>query len=115
MGLVIPEQCITHFDDVERRFRLLLAKGIVTGITEMQFNKWLTNLNTDEDRYLGARLLENLTFRSEQMVGSAIAHILECILPGELRRLRVAVTSVDDFRVSVSRIASNSCVTRRQP
>lgn len=103
MGLVIPEQCITLFDDVERRFRLLLAKGVVTGITEMQFNKWLMNLNTDEDRYLGARLLENLTFRSEQMVGSAIAHILESILPGELRRLNVAVNSVDDFRESVSK------------
>ncbi len=103
MAFRIPEQYVTLYDDVERRFRLLLSKGIVSGVSEMQFDKWLTNLHTDEDRYLGARLLENLTFRSESMVGSAISHILECILPAELRRLGVAVASVDEFVASVAK------------
>lgn len=101
MTFHVPDRHAGLFDEVERRFRHLLSKAIVTGVTEMQFDKWLTNLRTDEDRYLGARLLENLTFRSEQMVGSAIAHILECILPCELRRLGIPVTSVDEFIASV--------------
>jgi len=103
MTFHVPEKHIGLFEEVERRFRLLLAKNIVTGISEMQFDKWLSNLMSDEDQYLAARLLENLTFRSEQMVGSAIEHILQCILPCELRRMSIPIASVDDFIESVSR------------
>lgn len=102
MAFTIPAQHAGLFEEVERRFRLLLAKQIVTGVSELQFDKWLTNSQTDEDRYLCARLLENLTFRSEQMVGSAIGHILQCILPGELRRLGVGVASVDELQASLA-------------
>lgn len=101
MAFHVAEQHAGLFEGVERRFRLLLSKNVVTGITEMQFDKWLSNLVTEEEQYLGARLLENLTFRSEQMVGSAIAHILECILPSELRRRGVAISSVDAFVASL--------------
>lgn len=97
MTFYVPEKHVCLFEDVEQRFRLLLAKNIVTGISEMQFDKWLSNLISEEDRYLAARLLENLIFRSEQMVGSAIAHILQCILPCELRRIGIPISSVDDF------------------
>ncbi len=102
MTFFVPTLHAGLFEEVERHFRLLLAKQIVTGVSELQFDKWLTNLWTDEDRYLCARLLENLTFRSEQMVGSAIGHILECILPGELRRLGVEVASVDELQASLA-------------
>lgn len=97
MAFHVPEKHVGQFEDVERRFRLLLAKNIVTGVSEIQFDKWLSNLMSDEDQYLAARLLENLTFRSEQMVGSAIDHILQCILPCELRRMGIPIDSVDDF------------------
>lgn len=103
MAFFVPEAHAELFEEVERRFRLLLAKNIVTGITETQFDKWLSNLLTEEDKYLAARLLENLTFRSQQMVGSAIDHILQCILPGQLRRLGVSIPSVDEFIVSLER------------
>lgn len=101
MAFHVPEKLAGLFEEVERRFRLLLAKNIVTGITETQFDKWLSNLLTDEDQYLAARLLENLTFRSERMVGSAIDHILQCILPCELRRLGLPISSVDEFVASL--------------
>ena len=97
----VAEEHAGLFEEVERRFRLLLAKNVVTGISEMQFDKWLSNLVSEEEQYLGARLLESLTFRSEQMVGSAIAHILESILPGELRRCGVDIESVDAFAASL--------------
>lgn len=102
MAFHVPEKHIGLFDDVEQRFRLLLAKNIVTGISEIQFDKWLSNLISEDDQYLAARLLENLTFRSEQMVGSAIDHILQCILPCELRRMDIPIASVDDFIESLS-------------
>jgi len=102
MAFHVPAADEGLFEEVESRFRLLLAKHIVTGITEFQFNKWLTNFLTDEDRYLAARLLENLTFRSQEMVGSAIAHILQCILPAELRRVGLRFPSIEDFMQAVS-------------
>ncbi|KQV96641.1 hypothetical protein [Pelomonas sp. Root1237] len=101
MTFHVAEKHAGLFEQVERRFRLLLSRNVVTGITETQFDKWLSNLVTDEEQYLGARLLENLTFRSEPMVGSAIGHILECILPSELRRSGAAVRSVDEFVASL--------------
>lgn len=102
MSFTVPPKHAGLFDEVETRFRLLLSKQVVTGISELQFDKWLTNFQTEEDRYLGARLLQNLTFRSEPMVGSAIAHILQCILPGELRRLGVELASVDELQASLA-------------
>lgn len=103
MTFYVPAMHVDLYSEVESRFRLLLTKNVVTGITEMQFDKWLSNFVTDEDQYLAARLLENLTFRSEAMVGSAISHILQCILPCELRRLGLSLSSVDDFVNSISR------------
>ena len=107
MAFLVPEAHAGLFEEVERRFRLLLSKNIVTGISETQFDMWLSNLLTQEDEYLAARLLENLTFRSEQMVGSAIDHILQCILPCELRRIGVPIASVDDFIASLVRGGNN--------
>lgn len=107
MAFIVPEAHAGLFEEVERRFRLLLSKNIVTGISETQFDMWLSNLLTQEDEYLAARLLENLTFRSEQMVGSAIDHILQCILPCELRRIGVPIASVDDFIASLVRGGNN--------
>jgi hypothetical protein len=103
MAFHVPEIQGGLFEEVERRFRLLLGKNIVTGVSETQFDKWLSNLLTEEDRYLAARLLQNLTFRSERMVGCAIDHILQCILPGELRRQGIQIASVDEFLKSLKR------------
>lgn len=101
MAFHVPEEHAGVADEVERRFGLLLCKNIITGVSETKFNKWLSNFITDEDKYFAARLLENLTFRSEAMVRCAIDHILQCILPGELRRAGVEVGSVDAFLESV--------------
>ena len=101
MTFHVTETYAGLFEEVERRFRLLLNKNVVTGITETQFDLWLSNLMTEEEQYLGARLLENLTFRSEPMVGSALGHIMECILPSELRRCGLQPRSVDEFVASL--------------
>ena len=94
----VPAKHMGLYSEVERGFRLLLAKNVVTGITEMQLDKWLSNFFTEIDQYLAARLLESLTFRSEAMVGSAIGHVLQCILPCELRKLGISTfLSIDNF------------------
>lgn len=101
MAFHVPPEHAGLFEEIDRRFRLLLFKNIVTGVSELQFDKWLKNFLSVEDQYLAARLLENLTFRSEQMVGSAIGHILQCILPAQLRRAGVTIPSIDEFVYSL--------------
>jgi len=105
MAFHVPVAHEGLFGWVERQFRLLLAKHVVTGISELQFDKWVSNFYTEEDRYLAARLLENLTFRSQDMVGSALAHILQCIVPSELRRMGQRVSSLEQF---IEDVASGS-------
>lgn len=98
MPFRVPETYQGLYDEVVGRFRRLLYKGVVTGISDIRLNQWLTNFVSDEEKYLAARVLENLTFRSEAMVSSAIEHLCECILPCELRRLGIGSwRSVDEF------------------
>lgn len=47
MTFHLPEANVGLFEEVERRFRLLLSKNIVTGISETQFDMWLSNLLRD--------------------------------------------------------------------
>jgi len=98
MPFHVPEEFGGLFDLVESRFRLLIHKGIVSGVLERQFDKWLSNYHSEEDRYLAARLLEALTFRSEPMVASSIAHIVQCILPTEIRRAGVTLSSINELK-----------------
>ena len=98
MAFHVPEPFEELYDQVVDRFRMLLRRGVVTGITPIGLDRWLNNFASDQDRYLAARLLENLTFRSERMVASAIAHLCECLLPCELRRLNIGkFQDVDQF------------------
>jgi hypothetical protein len=98
LAFFVPEKFETLIDDVDAQFRLLLRKQVITGIDELRFEAWMGNFVTPEDRYLAARLLEGLTFRSQSMVCSSIDHLLQNILPCELRRLGLfRYRSIDEF------------------
>ena len=94
----MPEKFETLIDDVDAQFRLLLRKQVITGIDELRYEAWMANFLTPEDRYLAARLLEGLTFRSQAMVCSSIDHLLQSILPCELRRVGLfPYRSIEEF------------------
>ncbi len=82
----VPPAHEALYDQVVSRFRMLLRRGVITGITDVRLNLWLKNFVSNEDQYLAARVLENLSYRSQAMVTSAIQHVNECVLPCELRR-----------------------------
>lgn len=107
MAFFVPEKYADFFDEVNERFRLLIGKGVVSGVTELTFNKWLGNFGSDEERYLCAQLLANLTFRSEEMVKSALKHILMCILPCELRRAGIDCGDLENFVEELERGPDN--------
>lgn len=85
MAFHIPTDQSGFFQDVDLRFRLLLRKGIITGIDPIRLNNWLANFVSPEDKYLAAHLLNGLTYRSDAMVKSSFQHLMECELPRVLR------------------------------
>lgn len=82
----VPPAHEALYDQVVSRFRMLLRRRVITGITDIRLNLWLRNFVSPEEQYLAARVLDNLSFRSQAMVASAIQHVTECVLPCELRR-----------------------------
>ncbi|MCK9685717.1 hypothetical protein [Scleromatobacter humisilvae] len=86
MAFHVPPTHEGLYDQVVSRFRMLLRRGVITGISDVRLNLWLKNFISSEDQYLAARVLDNLSYRSQAMVTSAIQHVNECVLPCELRR-----------------------------
>lgn len=85
MAFHVPTDQSGFFLDVDLRFRLLLRKGIITGIDPIRLNNWLANFVSLEDKYLAAHLLCGLTYRSDAMIKSSFQHLMECELPRVLR------------------------------
>ncbi len=71
MAFHVPQGRQGFFEDVVHRFRLLLRKGIISGIDPIRLNNWLANFVTAEDKYLAGHLLSGLTYRSDAMVKSS--------------------------------------------
>lgn len=86
MAFHVPPAYEELYDQVVSRFRMLLRRHVITGITDVRLNLWLRNFVSVEEQYLAARVLDNLSYRSQAMVTSAIQHVNECVLPCELRR-----------------------------
>ena len=85
MALHVPQDRQGFFTDVDHRFRLLLRKGIISGIDPIRLNNWLANFVTAEDKYLAGHILNGLTNRSDAMVKSSFQHLMDCELPSLLR------------------------------
>lgn len=85
MAFNVPEDRHGYFGEIDHRFRLLLHKGIITGIDQIRLNAWLANFTSPEDKYLAAHILAGLTYRSDAMVRSSFQHLVHCELPRVLR------------------------------
>lgn len=102
MAFHVPPAHEELYDQVVSRFRMLLRRRVITGITDIRLNLWLQNFVSSEEQYLAARVLENLSYRSQAMVASAIQHVNECMLPCELRRRGIGnFADVDELVASL--------------
>lgn len=86
MAFHIPADRAEFFYEIEKRFRLLLHKGVITGIDQLRLNTWLANFPLPEDKYMAAHILSGLTYRSDAMVCSSFRHLVHCELPAVLRK-----------------------------
>lgn len=102
MAFFVPPHHDGLYDQVVSRFRMLLRRHVITGLSDIQLNLWLGNFISPEEQYLAARVLENLSYRSKAMVTSAIQHVCECVLPCEVRRLGLGdYADVDEFTAAL--------------
>jgi len=81
----VPADLAGFFDEIDRKFRLLLHEGVITGIDQGRLNMWLANFRTPEDKYLAAHILSGLTYRSDAMIRSSFRHLVHSELPATLR------------------------------
>jgi len=111
MAFQVPEKNETLYDDVQRRFRILLKRGVVTGVDEGTLDCWLANFRNDIERYFAACVLGRLTFRSKSMIESSIDHLLQCVLPTDLRRQGLFPHSdIESFLASVQQNDSKHAI-----
>ncbi|WP_248804105.1 hypothetical protein [Pseudomonas sp. MWU13-2100] len=86
MPFHVPDKHYSLYSDVERRFRGMLQRGVITGTEESTLDRWLDNFQSEEELYFAARVLERLIFRSQGMIESSIDQMLHCVLPAYLRQ-----------------------------
>lgn len=102
MSFFVPDQHYGLFDDVTQRFRVLIRKKVISSIDEMRLDGWLSNFVTDEDRYIAARILNGLIFRSKAMIESSFDQMLQCVLPAQLRQWECyGYKHLEDFLASL--------------
>lgn len=86
MPFHVPDRHYSLYSEVERRFKGMLQRGVITGTEESTLDCWLDNFQSDEELYFAARVLERLIFRSQSMIESSIDQMLHCMLPTFLRK-----------------------------
>lgn len=85
MAFRIPNGYEHFYDEAVQRFKLLLQRQIITGIDSLRLQGWLANFRSEEDRYLAARILDGLIYRSDRMVCSSLEHLVHCELQSYLK------------------------------
>lgn len=87
MAFRIPPGEEGFFKRVIVRFRTLISCGVIDVVTITDLDRWLTNFETDEERYFAAHLLNAATVRSLAMVESALQTVAEVIVPQHMREI----------------------------
>lgn len=83
--------------------RLLISQGIWEGIEELNFDRWLRNFKTPEEKYFAACLLNAFTFRSRKMCHSMMRNILMDVTPNHCRKLGINnFSSIEEWSESLA-------------
>ena len=82
----LPKQAHPYIDNITARCRDLIEQQIWQGIHISNFNRWMTNFVTDEERYFAACVLDSLIYRSEDQTLALIKQLFQRILPDLARQ-----------------------------
>lgn len=73
----IPQDGHIYINGIIDRCENLIHHDIWHGIHPIKLRKWLSNFNTEEERYFAACVLDNLIYRSEDQTIAMMKHLLQ--------------------------------------
>lgn len=87
-----------YYDDVVSKCESYVEYGYWDDVELYQLRAWLSNFESDEEKYLSACILDGLVYRSKQMVKSSFRTIASSIIPKFLDEQKIDYDdSLDDW------------------
>lgn len=82
-----PKDGAVYTSTILERCRNLMRSGIWSGIEPSDITRWMTNFQSDAEKYFGACLLDSLIYRSELQTSALMREIFDRELPTACRQL----------------------------
>ncbi|GAB3023519.1 phosphoribosyltransferase-like protein [Bowmanella dokdonensis] len=93
-----PHNWDIYYDDVVSKCESYISFGYWEDIELYQLRSWLSNFETDEEKYFSACILDALVYRSRSMVKSSFKNIASSIVPKFLKKNSIPYDSnIDDW------------------
>lgn len=97
MAFSIPKDGGIFITDINDRCATLIDLGIWEGMSRTQLAAWLTNFETDAEKYFAACVLDSLIYRSEAQTISLIQQLLQRTFSYAAQHLPLVGTSEADW------------------
>ena len=97
MTFSVPRDGGLFITDISERCASLIDVGIWEGITRTQLAAWLTNFETDAEKYFAACVLDTLIFRSEAQTNALLQQWFQRTLPFAARHLGLSGANEPDW------------------
>ncbi len=104
----IPKDGAIYTDMIYRRCRDFVSYGIWAGLELNALNKWISNFKTDEERYLCARMLDALIYRSGNQTLSLLKQLFSRVIPDLARSKGLSISLNDVERSFKSKVDPNA-------
>jgi hypothetical protein len=100
----VPDDGHTYISKIIERCEDLISHGVWEGITQIRLNKWLSNFDTDEEKYFAACLLDFLIYRSETQTLAMIEQLFTRVLPDLHVKYPMPIVPIDDWISHLNRV-----------
>ncbi|MGW8168608.1 MAG: phosphoribosyltransferase-like protein [Sulfurovaceae bacterium] len=103
MNFSLPENWEDNIQDIVERCYDLIDIGYFNKLDKSGLDAWLSNFETQEERYLAAQMLNNLHYRNEKTLITMFKQILQVYLPQKLRELKIfEIESIEKWEKTLS-------------
>jgi hypothetical protein len=86
----LPTDGSIYADSIFTRCRELIGYDLWSGLQRHRLDAWITNFRTPEERYLAARVLDSLIYRSDAQTISLMRQLFSRVLPDCAREHRLS-------------------------
>lgn len=94
----LPDNWKIFYDEIIKKTKELIKVHYFDDIKQDDLILWLSNFDTDEEKFLSSLLLYKLIYRSEESLLSMYRHIVDILLPNILEKKGLyTITSIEKF------------------